>query len=412
MTWALLLVVWLCWGLSYPFMAWTLEAVDLITARLLANIGAGTLLLLCLGVQGKRLLPQREEWPGVLALSLLIMVVFPFALIAGVMLVGPGQAAILNYTMPLWASLLAVPVLGERLDRRTLMALGLGLAAVLLVLAGTMGPEGPSGLGVGLGLAAGATFGAGTVLSKRLRFRSPVLLITTWQAAAGHASGLGGVAAAARPDIPAPGCGARPVRPVLHGRLRQCAGLCRVVPRGGTVEGQRRQPVPVGGALHWRRQQRLAGAAPDWRLRRRGPGLRAGCDRAGGTPARGTAGGGDASAGRLRRRNGRPRAPAARRQINLPDPAKNNLVMLVPPRGLRSRKACPPWRGCAAGTAENAMPRTMQAAVFVEKVRIALREKPVPKIGSLHALLRITTTTIRGADIHVLKGKYPVASLA
>jgi drug/metabolite transporter (DMT)-like permease len=180
-TWPLLLIVWLCWGLSYPFMAWTLEAVDLITARLLANAGAGTLLLLCLRTPGRRILPHREEWRGVLALSLLIMVVFPFALIAGVMLVGPGQAAILNYTMPLWTSLLAVPVLGERLDRRTLIALGLGLAAVLLVLAGTMGSEGPSGLGVALGLMAGATFGAGTVLSKRLRFRSPVLLITAWQ---------------------------------------------------------------------------------------------------------------------------------------------------------------------------------------------------------------------------------------
>ena len=182
MTWPLLLIVWLCWGLSYPFMAWTLEAVDLITARLLANASAGTLLLLlCLRTPGRRILPHREEWRGVLALSLLIMVVFPFALIAGVMLVGPGQAAILNYTMPLWASLLAVPVLGERLDRRTLMALGLGLAAVLLVLAGTTGTEGPNGLGVGLGLLAGATFGAGTVLSKKLRFRSPVLLITAWQ---------------------------------------------------------------------------------------------------------------------------------------------------------------------------------------------------------------------------------------
>src|SRR3954451_14747644 len=117
-------------------MAWTLEAVDLITARLLANAGAGTLLLLlCLRAPGRRILPHREEWSGVLALSLLIMVVFPFALIAGVMLVGPVQAAILNYTMPLWASVLAVPVLGERLDSRTLMALGLGLAAVLLVLA-------------------------------------------------------------------------------------------------------------------------------------------------------------------------------------------------------------------------------------------------------------------------------------
>src|SRR3954470_16235882 len=102
-------------------MAWTLEAVDLITARLLANAGAGILLLLlCLRAPGRRILPHREEWRGVLALSLLIMVVFSFALIAGVMLVGPGQAAILNYTMPLWASLLAAPVLGERLDRRTL----------------------------------------------------------------------------------------------------------------------------------------------------------------------------------------------------------------------------------------------------------------------------------------------------
>ena len=163
-------------------MAWTLEAVDLVTARLLANAGAGTLLLLlCLRVPGRRVLPHRGEWRGVLALSLLNMVVFPFALIAGVMLVGPGQAAILNYTMPLWASLLAVPVLGERLDRRTSVALGFGLAAVLLVLAGTTGPDGPGRLGVALGLAAGATFGAGTVLSKKLRFRSPVLLVTAWQ---------------------------------------------------------------------------------------------------------------------------------------------------------------------------------------------------------------------------------------
>lgn len=87
MTWPLVLVVWLCWGLSYPFMAWTLEAVDLITARLLANAGAGALLLLlCHRAPGLGLLPYREEWRGIFALSLLTMVVFPFALIAGVML--------------------------------------------------------------------------------------------------------------------------------------------------------------------------------------------------------------------------------------------------------------------------------------------------------------------------------------
>lgn len=50
----------------------------------------------------------------------------------------------------------------------------------------------------------------------------------------------------------------------------------------------------------------------------------------------------------------------------------------------------------------------MRAAIFVEPGRIALDEKPVPEIGPLDALLRITTTTICGTDVHILKGEYPV----
>jgi alcohol dehydrogenase len=50
----------------------------------------------------------------------------------------------------------------------------------------------------------------------------------------------------------------------------------------------------------------------------------------------------------------------------------------------------------------------MKAAVFVETGRIVLDEKPVPDVGPLDALVRITTTTICGTDIHILKGEYPV----
>lgn len=50
----------------------------------------------------------------------------------------------------------------------------------------------------------------------------------------------------------------------------------------------------------------------------------------------------------------------------------------------------------------------MKAAIFVEPGRIVLDEKPVPEIGPLDALIRITTTTICGTDIHILKGEYPV----
>jgi alcohol dehydrogenase len=55
------------------------------------------------------------------------------------------------------------------------------------------------------------------------------------------------------------------------------------------------------------------------------------------------------------------------------------------------------------------MTAKMKAAVFVEPGRIVLDEKPIPEIGPLDALIRITTTTICGTDIHILKGEYPVA---
>jgi alcohol dehydrogenase len=51
----------------------------------------------------------------------------------------------------------------------------------------------------------------------------------------------------------------------------------------------------------------------------------------------------------------------------------------------------------------------MRAAIFIEPGRIVLGEKPIPEIGATDALLRITTTTICGTDVHILKGEYPVA---
>src|SRR5262245_38801706 len=50
----------------------------------------------------------------------------------------------------------------------------------------------------------------------------------------------------------------------------------------------------------------------------------------------------------------------------------------------------------------------MKAVVFKGKDRIAVEEvpKPTPKAGE--AVLRITTTTICGTDVHIVRGEYPV----
>lgn len=54
------------------------------------------------------------------------------------------------------------------------------------------------------------------------------------------------------------------------------------------------------------------------------------------------------------------------------------------------------------------LPKTMKALTFVSKGKIQIAEKPIPHIGPNDALIKVTTTTICGTDIHIVKGEYPV----
>lgn len=51
---------------------------------------------------------------------------------------------------------------------------------------------------------------------------------------------------------------------------------------------------------------------------------------------------------------------------------------------------------------------TMQAVAFRGVDRIRLEERPIPVPGPGQAVIRITTTTICGTDVHIVKGEYKV----
>jgi threonine dehydrogenase-like Zn-dependent dehydrogenase len=51
----------------------------------------------------------------------------------------------------------------------------------------------------------------------------------------------------------------------------------------------------------------------------------------------------------------------------------------------------------------------MKAAVFIEPGTIRLERRSIPEIGAGDALVKVTTTTICGTDVHILRGEYPVA---
>src|SRR3954464_4627422 len=52
--------------------------------------------------------------------------------------------------------------------------------------------------------------------------------------------------------------------------------------------------------------------------------------------------------------------------------------------------------------------KTMKAVVFKGKDRIAIEEVPKPSPRAGEAVIRITTTTICGTDVHIVRGEYPV----
>jgi threonine dehydrogenase-like Zn-dependent dehydrogenase len=52
--------------------------------------------------------------------------------------------------------------------------------------------------------------------------------------------------------------------------------------------------------------------------------------------------------------------------------------------------------------------QTMKAVVFKGKDRIAIEEVPRPHPHAGEAVIRITTTTICGTDVHIVRGEYPV----
>jgi drug/metabolite transporter (DMT)-like permease len=180
MTRFLLPAVWIAWGLSYPLMSWSLEAVDLFSSRLIIMPLSG-LILLAVGVWGGApVLPDRHLWGQIALTGFFNMGLFQIFLISGIATLGPSRTPIIIYTMPAWSALFAVFLLKERITLRIALSLALSLAAVgIIVSQETAARTAP--VGTLLTLLAAISFGIGTVLTKRTAFRGDLTINAAWQ---------------------------------------------------------------------------------------------------------------------------------------------------------------------------------------------------------------------------------------
>lgn len=180
MTRFLLPCVWIAWGLSYPLMSWSLEAVDLFSSRLIIMPISG-LILLALGVwNGAPALPDRRLWGQIALTGLFNMGLFQIFLIAGIATLGPSRTPIIVYTMPTWSALLGMFILKERITLRIAISLALSLAAVGLIISQEAAVR-AAPVGTLLTLLASISFGIGTVLTKRMAVAGDTTINAAWQ---------------------------------------------------------------------------------------------------------------------------------------------------------------------------------------------------------------------------------------
>jgi drug/metabolite transporter (DMT)-like permease len=178
---ARLMLIALCalWGVTWPLMKIALTEIPPLSMRTLtAAAGMITLLIICL-VTRTRLRVPAHAWGHVVIIACLNIGAFSLLTAFAQMTAATSRVTILIYTMPIWAVLLAWLVLGERPNARQSLAVILCTLGLVVLIA----PVAASGLPLGLllAVAAGASWGAGTVYVKWAHLDMDPLALAFWQ---------------------------------------------------------------------------------------------------------------------------------------------------------------------------------------------------------------------------------------
>lgn len=180
---ALLVALTLAWGVNWPVMKIGVAHFPPLGFRLLCMAGGLIALGLALRAKGIPLTLPRETWGTVFKLALPNMVIWHLLAIGAVKMLSSGRAAILGYTMPIWAVVWGLLLFRERISGWAWVGIGCALAGTLLLMSSEFGALTGSPTGTVMMLAAAAGWGYGTQLMKRTPVDIPLGTLTFWMLA-------------------------------------------------------------------------------------------------------------------------------------------------------------------------------------------------------------------------------------
>src|SRR5262245_11274866 len=103
------------WGLNWPVTKFLVGELPPLTLRGTTGVIGAALLALLAVISGQSLRVDRKLWPRLVLAGVLNVSAWMVLMGLALLWLPASEAALIAYTMPVWASILAWPLLGERL---------------------------------------------------------------------------------------------------------------------------------------------------------------------------------------------------------------------------------------------------------------------------------------------------------
>ena len=170
------------WGFNWPVTKYLLSELPPLTLRGATGVIGAALLALFAVLRGQSLKVPAEIWPRLILAGTLNVAAWMVLMGLALLWLRASEAALIAYTMPVWASLLAWPVLGERPTVLRTLALVMAFAGLAAIMGGNGFEASLAKLpGILMVLGGSICFALGTVLAKKLPIRLPPITAAAWQ---------------------------------------------------------------------------------------------------------------------------------------------------------------------------------------------------------------------------------------
>ncbi len=170
------------WGFNWPVTKYLVGELPVLTMRGVTGIVGAALLAAIALAMGQNLRVERKLWPRLMLAALLNVTGWMVLMGLALLWLPASEAALIAYTMPVWASLLAWPVLGERPTLLRSIALVMAFAGLAVIMGGNGFSASSAKLpGILMALTGAIGFALGTVLAKKLPLQLPPIPAAAWQ---------------------------------------------------------------------------------------------------------------------------------------------------------------------------------------------------------------------------------------